>query len=147
MLNPKLNQLKSWADGQISNYFPLVRGAVLLIVVPAFIIVIAYFYNIVSEVVTGKKYHPVLEYEKRLAAVKIDLPAAAVVNYVSDSEEQGDLINAAYVLIPVRVVGGLKPRHDLLIYQSFNTAEKPKFEGYTLKKNYGNGVILYNRNN
>jgi hypothetical protein len=96
-------------------------------------------------VVTGKKYRPVLVHEKRLAAVKKDLPAAAVVNYVSDSKEQGDLINTEYVLIPVRVVGGLKPRHDLLIYQGFNTAKRPEFEGYALKKDYGNGVILFGR--
>jgi hypothetical protein len=56
------------------------------------------------------------------------------------------LINAAYVLIPVRIIAGLKPKHDLLVYHNFNTAELPEFEGYALKKNYGNNVILFKRN-
>ena len=69
----------------------------------------------------------------------------AVVNYVSNSKAPDDLIDAEYVLVPVRIVQGLKPMHDLLIFQNFNTAEIPEFEGYTLKKNYGNGVMLFER--
>ena len=56
------------------------------------------------------------------------------------------MINTEYVLIPVRIVEGLKPKHELLVYQTINPTEIPKFKGYTLKKNYGNGVILYKRN-
>ncbi len=147
MFIAKLKKIKSYAEARLSKYFPAVRpAAVLLIVVPALFIVPAYFLNTVSGIATGKDYPVILEYENRLAAVKKDLPARAVVNYLSNSNEQKDLINAAYVLIPVRVVAGLKPRHDLLIYQNFDTAGIPKFKGYTLKKNYGNGVVLFNRN-
>ena len=146
MFSKKLKKLKSYADAQLSKYFPSVRGAVLLIVIPAFFIVIAYFFNTVTGIATGKDYPAILEYENRLASIKKDLPATAVVNYISNSNNQKDMINTAYVLIPVRVVAGLKPRHDLLVYQGFNKAKKPKFKGYTLKKNYGNGVMLFNRN-
>ena len=127
------------------NYFPSVRGAVLLIVIPAFFIVIIYFFSILTEIVTGKIQIPVLEYETRLAAIKKDLPVNAVVNYVSNSKAPYDLINAEYVLIPVRIVKGLKPMHDLLVFQDFYTAEAPEFKGYTLKTNYGNGVMLFKR--
>ena len=146
MSEEKLKKLKSYADAQQLNYFPSVRGAVLLIVIPAFFIVIIYFFSILTEIVTGKIQIPVLEYETRLAAIKKDLPVNAVVNYVSNSKAPYDLINAAYVLIPVRIVEGPKPAHDLLIFQNFDAAEIPKFEGHTLKKNYGNGVMLFKRN-
>jgi len=69
-----------------------------------------------------------------------------MVNYVSNRKEPDDVINAEYVLIPVRIVEGLKPKRELLVYQTLDTAEMPKFEGYTLKKNYGNGLILFKRN-
>jgi hypothetical protein len=145
MFIDKLKKFISYADAQLSKYFPSVRPAVLLIVIPAFFIVIAYFLNTVTGIASGKDYPAILEYENRLASIKKDLPVTAVVNYVSNSNKQKDLINTAYVLIPVRVVAGLKPRHDLLIYQSFNTTGMPEIKGYTLKKNYGNGVVLFNR--
>jgi len=145
MFRQKFIKLKSYADAQLSNYFPSVRGAVLLIVIPAVFIVPIYFFSILSEIVTGKTHRPVLEYETRLAAIKKDLPANAVVNYVSNSTAPDDLIDAEYVLVPVRIVKGLKPMHDLLIFQNFDTAEIPEFEGYTLKTNYGNGVMLFKR--
>lgn len=146
MFSNKIKKLISYADAQLSKYFPSVRKAVLIIVIPAFIIVMIYFFNVATEVATGKKYRDVLEYEKRLAGIKKDLPLKAVVNYVSNSNAEYDLINAEYVLIPVRVVAGLKPRHDFLIYQSFSQVKKPDFKGYSLKKNYGNGVMLFKRN-
>ena len=147
MFRKKLKNLTVFADAQLLKYFPAVRGAVLLIVIPALFIVIVYFFSIFSEVVQGKKtYDSVLECEKRLASIKKDLPATAVVNYVSNRKEPDDVINAEYVLIPVRIVEGLKPKRELLVYQTSDTAEMPKFEGYTLKKNYGNGVILFKRN-
>jgi hypothetical protein len=145
MFGEKLKKLKSDADAQLSKYFPSVRGAVLLIVIPAFFIVIIYFFSILTEIVTGKTHRPVLEYETRLAAIKKDLPANAVVNYISNSKAPDDLINAEYVLIPIRIVKGLKPTHDLLIFQNFDTAEMPEFEDYALEKNYGNGVMLFKR--
>ena len=145
MFGKKIKKLKSYTDAQLSNYFPAVRGTVLLIVIPAIFIVPIYFVSILAEIVTGKTHRPVLEYEIRLAAIKKDLPVNAVVNYVSNSKAPYDLINAAYVLIPVRIVEGPKPAHDLLIFQNFDAAEIPKFEGHTLKKDYGNGVMLFKR--
>jgi hypothetical protein len=145
MVKEKLATLKSSFKDRLNRYFPSVRGAVLLIVIPAFFIVIIYFFSILIEIVTGKVHLPVVEYETRLASIKKDLPVNAVVNYVSNSKAPDDLINAEYVLIPVRIVKGLKPMYDLLVYQNFDTAEMPEFEGYTLKTNYGNGVMLFKR--
>jgi hypothetical protein len=145
MFRKKIEKLKAFANAQLSKYFPSVRWAVLLIVVPAFFIVIVYFFTIVIENIQAKFYLSVVESEKRLAPIKKDLPANAVVNYVSNRREPDDVINAEYVLIPVRIVEGLKPKRDLLVYHTFDTADIPKFKGYTLKKNYGNGVILFRR--
>jgi len=147
MFRKKLKNLKASGYVQLSKYFPAVRGAVLLIVIPAFFIVNFYFFDILNEIVRGNKsYDSVLECEKRLASIKKDLPVTAVVNYVSNRKEPDDVINAEYVLIPVRILEGLKPKHELLVYQTSDTAAIPKFEGYTLKKNYGNGVMLFKRN-
>ena len=146
MFKKRFKKLKSDVDVQLSKYFPSVRGAVLFIVIPALFIVPIYFFSILTEIVSGEIEIPVLEYETRLASIKKDLPANAVVNYVSNSKAPYDLINAAYVLIPVRIVEGPKPAHDLLIFQNFDAAEMPKFEGHTLKKDYGNGVMLFKRN-
>ena len=145
MFGEKIKKLKSDTDAQLSNYFPAVRGAVLLIVIPAIFIVPIYFVSILAEIVTGKTHRPVLEYEIRLAAIKKDLPVNAVVNYVSNSKAPDDLIDAEYVLVPVRLVKGLSPMHDFLVFQNFETTDIPDFEGYTLKKDYGNGVMLFKR--
>jgi hypothetical protein len=146
MFREKLKKLKSDADVQLSKYFPSVRRAVLLIVIPALFIVPIYFFSILIENVSGKIQRPILEYEARLAAIKKDLPVNAGVNYVSNSKAPYDFINTEYVLVPARLVEGLTPMQDLLIFQDFDTTAMPKFEGYTLKKNYGNGVMLFNRN-
>jgi hypothetical protein len=145
MFGKNLKKLKSYIDAQLSNYFPAVRGTVLLIVIPAIFIVPIYFVSILAEIVTGKTHRPVLEYENRLAAIKKDLPVNAVVNYVSNSKAPDDLIDAEYVLVPVRLVKGLEPMHDFLVFQNFETTDMPDFEGYTLKKDYGNGVMLFKR--
>jgi hypothetical protein len=146
MFRKRFKKLKSYAAAQLSNYFPAVRGAVLLIVIPAIFIVPIYFFSIFTEIVTGKTHRPVREYEFRLAALKKDLPVNAVVNYVSNSKAPDDLIDAEYVLVPVRLVKGLSPMHDFLVFQNFDTTDIPEFEGYTLKKDYGNGVMLFKRN-
>ena len=146
MFSKKLNKLKSWADVQLSKYFPAVRRAVLLIVIPAFFIIPIDFISNLAEIVKGQKYRSVLDYESRLASVKKDLPSNAVVNYVSNSKAPDDLINAEYVLIPVRIVEGRKPMRDLLIFHNFSTTKLPEFDGYTLQHNYGNAVVLFKRN-
>ncbi len=146
MFSKKLNKLKSWADVQLSKYFPAVRRAVLLIVIPAFFIIPIDFISNFAEIVKGQMYRSVLDYESRLASVKKDLPSKAVVNYVSNSKAPDDLINAEYVLIPVRIVEGQKPMRDLLIFHNFSTTKLPEFDGYTLQHNYGNAVVLFKRN-
>jgi hypothetical protein len=139
------NKLNAVKEALLAKYFPAVRGAVLLIVVPAFFVVVVYFFSILIEIARGEDYLSVVESEKRLAAIKKDLPDKALVNYVSDRKEPDDAINAEYVLIPVRLVEGRKPRRDLLVYQTPDIAKTRDFEGYTLIKNYGNGVMLFKR--
>jgi hypothetical protein len=145
MFKKKLKKLKSDLDVQLSKYFPSVRGAVLLIVIPALLIVPIYFISVLIENVTRKNDRPILEYEARLAVIKKDLPLNAGVNYVSNSKAPYDFIYADYVLVTARLVEGRKPMQDLLIFQDFDTNAMPNFKGYTLKKNYGNGVMLFNR--
>jgi hypothetical protein len=124
-----------------------VRGAVLLIVVPAFFIVPIYFLTVVKEIIIDKRISPGGYYEERFAAVRQDLPAYASVNFVSDQQqiENGDFLYARYALVPARLVKGLKPKHDLLVVQYLNTPGIPRFKGYQLLKNYGNGVMLFRR--
>ena len=145
MIRNKKNKIKVWADAQLSKYFPAVHGAVLLIVIPAFFIVIVYFISILTEIIKDEEYRSVVDYEARLAVLKQDLPPNSIINYVSNSKVPDDLINAEYVLIPVRVVRGLKPMQDFLVFHNFNIAELPEFDGYALKKNYDDKVILFKR--
>lgn len=145
MFKKEVKRIQLKADSLISQYFPSVRGPVSLIIIPTIFIVTIYFFTILLEIVTGKVNIPILQYEKCLASIKKDLPSDAVVNYVSTSKRTDDLINASYVLIPVRVVKGLAPMHDFLIFLDFEKVELPEFKNYTLKKNYGNGVMLFKR--
>ena len=48
MFGEKIKKLKSNTDAQLSNYFPAVRGAVLLIVIPSIFIVPIYFVSILT---------------------------------------------------------------------------------------------------
>ena len=48
-------------------------------------------------------------------------------------------------MIPARLVQGLEPLHDLLVVVHLNTSGVPRFKGYKLLKNYGNGVMLFER--
>jgi len=124
-----------------------VRGAVLLIVVPAFLIVPVYFLTVVKEIIVDKRFSPGIFYEKRFAAVRQDLPAHASVNFVSDQQqiENGDFLYVRYALVPARMVKGLKPAHELLVVQYLNTPGIPRFNGYQLSKDYGNGIMLFRR--
>jgi hypothetical protein len=124
-----------------------VRGAVLLIVVPAFFIVLFYFLTVIKEIIIDRRFGPGIYYEERFAAVRQDLPAHTSVNFVSDQQdiENGDFLYVRYALVPARLVRGLKPTHDLLIVQYLNTPGIPSFKGYKLWKNYGNGVMLFRR--
>ena len=103
------------------------------------------FIDILSEVVIEKRRSEVADYENRFASIQKDLPANAYINYVTDQEYAPDFIRVRYALIPARMVYGLSPRHEYLVVQYLNSAKIPNFEGYTLKKNYENGVMLFQR--
>lgn len=147
MVKEKIELLQSYCQAGLSRYFPSVRGAVLLIVVPAFFIVPVYFLTVVKEIVVDKRFGPGIYYEKRFAAVRQDLPPHGLVNFVSDQQqiENGDFLYARYALIPARLVKGLKPAQDLLVVQYLSTPGIPSFDGYHLSKDYGNGVMLFKR--
>jgi len=147
MVKAKIEIFKSYCKARLNRYCPSVRGAVLLIVIPAFFIVPVYFLTVVKEIIVDKRFSPGAYYEKRFAAVRPDLPAHAEVNFVSDQQhtENGDFLYVRYALVPARLVKGLKPAHDLLVVQYLNTPGVPSFKGYQLSKNYGNGVMLFKR--
>ncbi|CAB1056214.1 hypothetical protein D1BOALGB6SA_950 [Olavius sp. associated proteobacterium Delta 1] len=146
MLKEKIEIFKAYCKARINRYFPSVRGAVLLIVVPAFFIVPVYFLTVVKEIIVDKRFSPGAYYEERFAAVRPDLPAHASVNFVSDQHrENGDFLYVRYALVPARLVRDLNPKHDLLVVQYLDTPGIPSFKGYQLLKNYGNGVMLFRR--
>lgn len=128
------------------RYFRNIRSTVLLIIIPAYFIVTIYFYNIATEIFIQKYHQSAIDYELRLAPLKEDIPRFAMFNYVTDqSSIEDDFVLVRYTLIPARPVNGLKPRQDYLVAQYLDPHTIPEFEGYILKKNYGNGVMLYKR--
>jgi hypothetical protein len=139
-------KIKSLLASRINKYFPAVRWPVLLIVIPALSIGIYTLLNILSEVVIEKRHSDVVDYERRFASIQKDLPANSYVNYATDQEYAPDFILVRYALIPARVVYGLAPAQEYLVAQYLDSAKIPRFEGYILKKNYGNGVMLFKRN-
>ena len=146
MFKEKIEFFKSYCKVRISRYFPSVRGAVLLIVIPALIIVPVYFLSVVKEIIVDKRVGPGIYYEERFAAVRQDLPAHAPFNFVSDHHVPHlAFFYVRYALIPARLVRGLKPSYDLLVVLYLNTPGIPNFKGYKLLKNYGAGVMLFKR--
>ncbi|CAB1074543.1 hypothetical protein D1AOALGA4SA_2362 [Olavius algarvensis Delta 1 endosymbiont] len=146
MAKREVEVFKAYCQSIMKRFFPSVRGAVLLIVIPAFFIVPVYFLTVVKEIIVDKRFGPGVSYEDRFAVVRKDLPAHAPVNFVSDHPDKSvDYLYVRYALVPARIVRGLKPMHDLLIAQYLNTPGIPSFEGYQLLKNYGNGVLLFKR--
>lgn len=129
----------------INRYFPGVRGAVLLIVLPAFVVVIIHFIDLFGEIVITNKPNRMMNYEKQFAKLKKDIPKHVFVNYVTDNEYSGDYFAVRYVLIPSRIVRGLNQQHNYLIAQFSDPTKIPEFKGYKLKKNYGKGIMLFLR--
>ena len=138
-------KIKSFLEIRINKYFPAARWPVILIVIPALLIGTYTLLNIFSEVAIQKKRSKTVAYMKRFAPVQKDLPAYAYVSFVSDQEVPWDYILVRYALIPARIVQGLASRHEYLVAQYLESANIPQFEGYTLKKNYQNGVMLFQR--
>ena len=140
-----IKMFRSYLKNILNRYFPSVRGIVLLIVLPAFFIVIFQFLSSVLEIATAKDPSYMVEYEKSFAPLKKDLPKHSFVNYVSNQDYSGDYFAVRYVLIPVRLVLGLKPQHNYLVVHLSDPTNIPKFNGYKLKKDYGNGIMLFSR--
>jgi hypothetical protein len=138
--------LKFYLDRVLNRFLPGVKGVALLIILPASFIVIFYFFSNLIKTFTAEENDKVIEYEKKFAPLKEDLPRNAFVNYVTDKTEDYDFSIAAYVLVPVRIIRGLKPQQDYLIAHYEKKTKTPKFEGYTLKRKYGNGIMLFGRN-
>lgn len=139
------SKVKSYLETIINKYFPAVRWPVLLIVIPALLIGTYTLLHIFSEVAIQKRRSRTAAYEKRFAPVQKDLPAYAYVNYVTDQEFGADFILVRYALIPARIVHGLASRHEYLVVHHLDSTNIPRFEGYTLKKNYDNGAMLFRR--
>ena len=141
-----LKVLTSYVQQCWSRYFRSIRPTVLLIIIPACVIVPVYFYNIAAEIFIQKYHQPAIDYELRFSPLRKDLPRFAVFNYVTDqSSIEDDFVQMRYALVPARPVDGLQPRQDYLVAQYLNTHKVPEFKGYILKRNYGNGVMLYQR--
>ena len=83
--------------------------------------------------------------ENKYAALKHDLPGHAFVNFVSSQNAARDYLATRYALIPARLVRGPKPGHDYLVAKVSESSERPVFKGYTLEKDYGNGILLFSR--
>lgn len=86
-----------------------------------------------------------IDYEKRLAPLKKDLPGHAFVNFVSNQDSPRDYLAARYVLIPARLLRGLEPQQQYLVALFSDPAKVSEFKGYTLIKDYGNGLMLFSR--
>ena len=135
MVNEKIEIIRSFCRTKINRYFPSVRGAVLLIVIPAIFIVPIYFLTVAKETIIDNRRGRGPIYENRFAAVRDDLPANAPFNYISDLVDHQDWFYARYAVIPARLVQGLEPPHDLLVVEYLNTPGIPSFNGYKLLKN------------
>jgi ABC-type microcin C transport system permease subunit YejE len=136
---------KFYLENICNRYFPSVRGIVLLIVLPAFFIIIFQFISSFIEIVIAKEHSIIVDYEKRFAPLKKDLPKHAFVNYFSNQDYSGDYFAVRYALIPVRLIRGLKPRHSYLVVHFSDPTKTPRFDGYALNKDYGNGIMLFSR--
>lgn len=113
MAKREVEVFKAYCQSIMKRFFPSVRGAVLLIVIPAFFIVPVYFLTVVKEIIVDKRFGPGVSYEDRFAVVRKDLPAHAPVNFVSDHPDKSvDYLYVRYALVPARIVRGLKPMHD-----------------------------------
>ena len=140
-----LEKVKSYSEHLLNRYFPSVRGIVLLIVFPASIIITSQLFYSFIQFVTAKDPDRMIDYEKSFEPLQKDLPNHAFVNYVSKQNYSGDYFSARYVLIPVRLVRGLKPQYNYLVVHLSDSNIIPQFDGYTLKKDYNNGIMLFYR--
>jgi hypothetical protein len=147
MIKKKSKQIVSGLEKLRATHLTAKRAALLLIVVPACVIAITYCFSILTEVVNNIKPLKVVEYENRLAPLKKDLPLNSLVNYVSKQKKaRRNFYIARYIMIPSRIVKGKKPKHKYLIVETPEGDRAPAYKGYTLNRNYGNGLFLFKRN-
>jgi hypothetical protein len=140
--------LKFYFDNVLNKFFPGVKGVGLIIILPTCLVVIIYFLENLTDIKTTLVEDKVVKLEKRYAFIKEDLPSKAVVNYVTNQDDQELVFTIVdYVFVPIRIIRGLKPQQDYLIVDYLNKTQPPKFKYYSLKKRYRNGVILFERNN
>jgi hypothetical protein len=84
--------------------------------------------------------------ERRLAAVKHDLPADGMVGFVSDLKDPGVLLATQYALVPNMIVE--RPPSGFVVAnlsRPMDYAEFGRARGLTLIRDYGYGVVLYRR--
>lgn len=86
-----------------------------------------------------------IDYEKRFAALRKDLPAHAFVSFASDQDSAREYLAARYALIPARLIRGIDLQHNYLAVLVSDPSTLPEFTGYALKKDYGHGVMLFSR--
>lgn len=148
MFNGQVKMLKFYLDKVLNRFLPGVKGVALLIILPTCFVVISYFFQNLTDTFINLENDRLMECEKKYASLKKDLPKNAVVNYLTDRDDRGlHLTMVIYTLVPNRIISGKKPQQNYLIVDNLNKTQTPKFKGYTLKRRYGNGIMLFERNN
>ncbi len=115
MFNGQVKMLKFYFDNVLNRFLPGIKGVGLIIILPACFVVIIYFFENLTEIFTTLENDMVIEYEKKYASLKKDLPIRAVVNYVTDQDDLFYIVE--YVLVPIRTIRGRKPKQDYLIVE------------------------------
>ena len=147
MFNKRIKMLKFNFDTVLHKFFPGVKGVGLIIILPTCLVVIIYFLDNLTDIKTTLVEDKVVKLERRYAFIKEDLPSKAVVNYVTDRDDRELVFTIVdYVFVPIRIIRGQKPQQDYLIVDYLNKTQPPKFNNYSLKKKYRNGVMLLERN-
>jgi hypothetical protein len=147
MIKKKAKQIISGLENLHATHLTSKRAAFLLIVAPACVTAIIYCFSILTEVVNNIKPLKVVEYEHRLAPLKKDLPLNSLANYVSKQKKaRRNFYIVRYIMIPARIVKGRKPKHKYLVVETPEGDRAPAFRGYTLNRDYGNGLFLFKRN-
>ena len=148
MFNEQIKMLKFYLDQVLNRFLPGIKGVGLIIILPACFVVIIYFFGNLNDTFTTLEDNKVVKLEKKYTSLKKDLPIRAVVNYVTDQGNRGLIFSIVdYVFVPIRIIRGLKPQQDYLIVDYLDKTQTPKFKGYTLKRRYSNGIMLFERNN
>jgi hypothetical protein len=147
MFNGQVKMLKFYLVKVLNRFLPGIKGAGLIIILPTcFVVIINFFLNL-NETFT-RDDNKVVKIEKKIAPLKKDLPIKAVVNYVTDQGDRGPFFSILdYAFVPIRIIRGREPQQDYLIVDYLDKTQTSLFKGYTLKRRYSNGIMLFERNN